>query len=379
MPGALHGVKVVEFASYVSGPYAGMLLADLGAEVIKIEAPDGDPFRGWGRNKSSPHFESVNRNKKSVVLDLKTSEGRDVAYRLAASCDVLIENFRVGKLEALGLGYDRLRGTNPRLIYCSITGFGADGPYKDRPGYDTVGQALGGLLGLLTDFSKPLPMGVSLSDHLSGVFACYGVLAALYARERTGKGQRIGTSLLEATAFFIGENAAAYFEDGKVPSRATRTYAAQVYAFVAQDGLPFVIHLSSPQKFWAGLAKAVGREDWLSDPRFESISARRKNYDALQGALGPIFASRPRAHWLERLQAQDVPCAPINTLQEVFDDPQVRHLGLCQEVEHPKWGRKRLIRGPVRFEGTPVVAPSAAPSLGEHNAELLGESPVHAL
>ncbi len=216
---------MVELANYVSGPYAGMMLADFGAEVIKIEVPGtGDPFRGWGTVDYSPTFGSVNRSKKSVVLDLKSETGKAAAAKLIAGADVVIENFRPGTLERLGLGYDELTRGNPRLIWCSITGFGNLGPLADRPGYDTVGQAMGGLLSVLTDMDAPKPMGISFSDHLAGMVAANGILAALQARHRTGKGQRVDTSLLEATVSFIGENAARFFENGKVPNRATRTH-----------------------------------------------------------------------------------------------------------------------------------------------------------
>jgi len=280
--GALDGITILEFANYVSGPFAGMLLADLGATVIKLEHPGaGDPFRGWGKVDYSPTFGAINRNKKSVTIDLKTAAGRSMVQSLAASADVVIENFRPGTMDRLGLGYDTLSKHNPRLIYCSITGFGAEGPYRDRPGYDTVGQAVSGLLSLLTERSAPRPMGISLSDHLAGTFACYGILAALVARNATGKGQKVETSLIEATLSFIGENAANFFEDGEVPSRATRTKRAQVFAFTAGDGLPFVIHLSSPPKFWTGLLRVVERPELDRDERFKSRAARMKNYDAL--------------------------------------------------------------------------------------------------
>ena len=245
MTDALGGITVLEFASYVSGPYAGMMLGDLGAEVIKVEDPkSGDPFRGWGAADYSATFGSVNRNKKSIILDLKSTEGVAAAIALTEEADVLIENFRPGTMDRLGLGYEKLSAINPRLVYCSVTGFGGTGPYAKRPGYDTVGQAMGGLLSVLTDLDSPKGMGISLSDHLTGMMTAYGCLGALAARERTGKGQRVETSLLTATLSFLGENAARYFEEGRVPSRKTRTQTAQVYSFVAGDGKPFVIHLS---------------------------------------------------------------------------------------------------------------------------------------
>ena len=372
MAGALEGIRVVEFANYVSGPYAGMLLGDFGAEVIKVEAPDGgDPFRGWGRVEYSPTFGSVNRNKKSVVLDLKSAEGLAAARALTRTADVLIENFRTGTMERLGLGYEQLSRDNPRLVWCSITGFGPTGPYASRPGYDTVGQSVSGLLSLLTDLDRPRPMGISLSDHLAGITACNGILGALVARGRTGKGQRVETSLLEATVSFLGENAARYFENGKVPDRAARTHQAQVYAFVASDGKPFVIHLSTPAKFWKGLANVVGRPQWIDDARFATKEARSRHYDVLHGDLAAIFKTDTRDNWLAKLQAADVPAASLNRLDEVFADPQVKHLGLRRDVPHKRVGSVGLIRNAVRMSVTPPEIHSASPELGEHTDEIL--------
>src|SRR5947209_1421941 len=372
--GALTGITVLEFANYVSGPYAGMMLADLGAEVIKIESPNGgDAFRGWGPADYSATFGSVNRNKKSVVLDLKSEEGARAAFELALKADVLIENLRTGVMDRLGLGYDALSARNPRLVYCSITGFGGTGPYAQRPGYDTVGQAMSGLLSLLTDLDRPRPMGISLSDHLAGMVACNGILGALVARGRSGKGQRVDTSLLEATVSFCGENAARFFENRKVPNRATRTHQAQVYAFVAGDGKPFVVHLSSPSKFWQALARVAGKPEWLDDPRFASKEARGLHYDALHDALAAVFKTDTRAAWLDKLQAADVPAAALQTLDEVFEDPQVKHLGLRQDVPHKRLGTIALVRNGLRMSATPPQIRSAAPELGEHTDEILAQ------
>jgi crotonobetainyl-CoA:carnitine CoA-transferase CaiB-like acyl-CoA transferase len=374
MAGALEGIRVVEFANYVSGPYAGMLLGDFGAEVIKVESPDGgDPFRGWGRVEYSPTFGSVNRNKKSIVLDLKSADGVAAARALARTTDVLIENFRTGTMERLGLGYDSVARDNPRLVWCSITGFGTTGPYASRPGYDTVGQSTSGLLSLLTDLENPRPMGISLSDHVAGITACNGVLAALIARGRTGKGQRVDTSLLEATVSFLGENAARFFENGKVPNRATRTHQAQVYAFVGADGKPFVIHLSTPTKFWQALARVAGKPEWIADPRFATKETRGKHYDVLHSRLAAVFRTDNRAAWLSKLQAADVPAAPLNTLDEVFSDPQVKHLELRQDVPHKRVGSVGLVRNAVRMSHTPPEIRSASPELGEHTEEILAQ------
>jgi crotonobetainyl-CoA:carnitine CoA-transferase CaiB-like acyl-CoA transferase len=371
--GALAGTTVLEIASYVSGPYAGMLLADLGATVVKVEPPTGDPFRGWGTVEYSATFGSLNRNKRSVVVDIKTDAGRDAVRKLAERADVLIENFRPGTLDRVGLGYDQLRAANERLIYCSITGFGGDGPYRDRPGYDTIGQAMSGLLSLLTQKDAPQPMGISLSDHLGGIFACYGVLAALLARTRTGRGQRVETSLLQSSIAFLAENAANYFEGkAKPPDRATRTRQAQVFAFVAGDELPFVIHLSSPPKFWEGLTRACGMPELADDPRFRDRRARQTHYDELTPILAARFRTAERETWLERMRAEDVPCGPLNDLGEVFDDPQVRHLGMKLELPHPKRGSVAVVGSGVRLSDTPVAIRTAAPELGADTAELLG-------
>ena len=372
MSGALAGVRVIEFANYVSGPYAGMLLGDMGADIIKVEEPSkGDPFRGWGRVDYSPTFGSVNRNKKSVTLDLKSEQGKADARALVLSADVVIENFRVGTMERLGLGYEQFREAHPGLIWCSITGYGSDGPYAMRPGYDTVGQAASGLLSLLTDISDPKPMGISLSDHLAGMNAANGVLGAIIARGRTGRGQRVETSLLEATLSFCGENAARFFDNGKVPGRATRTHQAQVYAFTASDGKAFVVHLSSPTKFWVALTQVVGHPEWVEDARFKTKEARGKNYDVLNKALGEVFGAHTRDHWLDLLLQKDVPAAPLNTFDDVFADPQVQHLQMRVDVPHPTLGTVGYVRNGVRLSETPNSVRFCSPELGEHNDEIL--------
>ncbi len=374
MTSALEGITVLEVASYVTGPYAGALLGDLGAEVIKIEAPpDGDPHRGHGRDQAlyHPNFRALNRNKKSVTLNLREPEGKHILTRLVKSADVLIENFRPGAMERLGLGYDHLRKVNPRLIYCSISGYGQTGPYRDKPGYDTMGQALSGLLSLLTDVSDPKPVGVSVSDHVTAVFAAYGVLAALMARQRTGEGQLVETSLLQATMSFIESYATSYLSDGEVASRASRTRTVPIFCFVCGDGLPLVVHLSAPPKFWEGLAKAAGRADLIADPRFKDRRLRWENHAELTRILEQEFRKRPREDWLKALEENDVPSAPVYTIDQVFKDPQVRHLGIPVEVRHPKMGPNRFVGSAVNLSGTPAQMSLAAPMVGEHTEEVL--------
>lgn len=375
----LDGFRVVEVASYVTGPYAASLLADMGADVIKIEQPgQGDPFRSWvppGGSKAeigiAPTFKGVNYSKRSVAIDLRSPKAREIVTRLVKDADVFIENFRPGAAERLGIGYDDLRSINEKLVYCSISGFGSSGPYRDRPGYDTIGQALSGLLGLLTDLDDPQPMGVSLSDHITGVFAAYGILGALVGRERTGKGRKVETSLLQATTAFLAENAARFLADGgETPTRASRAKLAQVYAFVAKDGQSFVVHLSSPTKFWDALTEAIGRGDLRDDPRFSDRKGRVRNHDELRTALAEAFAARPRDEWVALLQAADVPAAAIKRMDEVFADPQVRALGLVRDLTHPTLGAMRLVGSAVKL-GEDRAGPP--PLLGEHTESVLRE------
>jgi len=372
MSGALSGIKIIETASYVTGPFASQLLADMGAEVIKIEEPKrGDPFRGWGERNYAATFCSLNRNKKSVALDLRTEEGRDVVLELAKNTDALIQNFRPGVMEKYGLGYEMVKEINPKIVYCSISGFGPRGPYRNMPGYDTIGQARSGILSLVTDPGKPQGMGISFSDHLTGMYACYGVLAALMNRMLTGEGQHVETSLLRASVSFVSENAARFFETGHVPRRKHRTTTAGVFAFEDRDGLPFVLHMSSPDKFWLGLFDVVGKPEWAQDARLNNRKGRVENYDLLVEQLTPIFRSGRRDEWLKRLIEKDVPAAPINTLDEVFADPQVKSYGFPIEVEHPKMGKVKLVGNAVDMSRTPPSIDSPPPVLGEHTEEIL--------
>jgi formyl-CoA transferase len=368
---ALEGITVLELASYVSGPYAGMMLSDLGAEVIKIEPPDGgDPFRGWGAADYSATFGSVNRNKKSVVLDLKTDDGLAAARALAEGADVLIENFRAGTMDRLGLGYETLKEINPRLIYASVTGFGPTGrmpPRRLRHGRPGDEWALE----RAHQSRQPEPMGISLSDHLTGMMAAYGILGALMARERTGRGQRVETSLLSATVAFLGENAARYFETGKTPSRETRARSAQVYAFVDSERKGFVVHLSSPTKFWRGLTQVAGHPEWQEDARFKTKRDRQENYRVLHGLLAEIFGKAPREAWLKKLEEHDVPSAPIYTLARSSPIRRWSISDLIRQVPHKKLGHVSLVGGGVTLSDTPPEIVTCAPDYGQHTDEIL--------
>jgi crotonobetainyl-CoA:carnitine CoA-transferase CaiB-like acyl-CoA transferase len=376
MESALTGITVLEFGNFVTGPYASMLLGDMGARVIKVEEPtSGDHFRHWSETGDafSPTFCSLNRNKESVAIDLTTVAGKEIALKLCQCSDVLVENFRPRVMDRFGLGYEHLQRINPNLVYCSISAFGQDGPDWGKPGYDTIGQALSGLLSLLTDPEDPKPTGISLSDHITGVFACYGILTALVRRFRGGGGQRVDTSLLRASVSFTGENAARYFSTKEIPSRKTRTHLAQAYAFKDQQGKPFVVHLSSLQKFWIGLTDTLGRPDLTGDNRFVDRSARVKNYEELHQILQQEFTKRNREEIVKTLQEHDVPCAPINRLDEVFIDRQVQHLGMRQTIKHPVLGGIDLVANAVSLSATPAGIRLPPPLLGEHTDPILEE------
>ena len=374
MAGALEGIKVLDITSYIAGPYASLLLADLGAEVYKIETPGvGDPFRTWDKEPKnySPSFCSLNRNKKSITLDMKTPEGQEVFLRLAKDADVIVENLRPGVVDRLGIGYEAIKAINPKIIYCSISAFGQDGPYRKRPGYDTLGQSLSGLLSVLTDLEAPHGPGAAFSDHLGGLFGCYGILAAIAARERTGVGQKVETSLLEASICFLGMPMTQYLFSKQVPSMRSRIKTAGVYALVAGDGKPFVIHLSHPPKFWIGVTEVLGRPDFQTDARTKDRHARSQNYEFICETFTAIVKTAPRDHWLKLLQEKDVPCAPINNFAEVFEDPQVKHLDRLIDIDDPEFGKFQLVKNGINLSETPIQLTRRPPKLGEDNTDTL--------
>ncbi len=372
---ALTDITVIECSTFVTGPYAAALLADLGARVIKIESPpDGDPYRYFAPDPFfSPNFAHLNRNKESLVLDLKTEKGKAICIELIKKTDIFVENFRPGAAERLGLGYEALRAINLGLVYCSITAFGKSGPYADKPGFDTLGQAMGGLLSVLTDLDEPKVMGIALSDYTTGLSAGYGILGALLARQKTGQGSKVETSLLQATLSSIGETAAGYLRTGQIPDRLARVKNAHAFAFLAKDKLPLVVHCSVPEKFWNAFLKAVNRTDLAGDQRFKTKDNRRKHYAALEKELAGTFATRTRAEWLKRLEENDVPAAPLYNMAEVLSDPQVEHLGLVEEVEHPQAGKLKFVGPAVSFTNLSREKAKPPPLLGEHTRTVLSE------
>jgi crotonobetainyl-CoA:carnitine CoA-transferase CaiB-like acyl-CoA transferase len=359
--------------TFITGPAAGMLLADLGAEVIKIEHPEGgDPFRAFKGGLYSPHFQTYNRNKKSIALNTKTPDDLAALDRLVADADIFIQNFRPGVAERLNVQPERLRALNPRLVYCSISGFGPDGPGRDRPAFDTVAQAASGFLRLLVNPGHPRVIGPAIADAVTGFYAAYGALGALYERQRTGKGRLVEVSMLEAMCHFNLDDFTHFYSQGEVMGPYSRPNVSQSYVFRTKDDGWIALHMSSPTKFWEALAEAVGRPDMLSLPEFATRDARIANYDAVVAFLAPIFATDDRETWRARLLVHEVPNSPVYSSEEVTRTDQFRHLGLEVAGEHAEMGPFRTIRGPVSFDGgraTEVVPP---PVLGEHDAEILG-------
>jgi crotonobetainyl-CoA:carnitine CoA-transferase CaiB-like acyl-CoA transferase len=358
-----------------TGPYATALLADLGARVIKIESPpSGDPYRYFAPGEYySPNFAHLHRNKQSVMLDLKSPEGKKACLDLAAKADVFVENFRPGVADRLGIGYEALKALNPKIVYCSISAFGKTGPYSKKPGFDTLGQAMSGLLGLLADPNDPKIMGVALSDYVTGFSAAYGILAGLMARQTTGQGLAIETSLLQATLSFIGETAAGYFATGNIPTRIARVKNGHAFAFVTKDNKPLAIHCSVPEKFWLALLETAGRMDIAEDPKFKTRNDRRANFELLEKELAPTFTTKTRDEWLGLLGKADVPSSPLYNMKEVLEDPQVIHLAMTEEVEHPKVGKAKYLTGPVKFAGLTVTKSGPPPIPGENTDTVLAE------
>ncbi|MCC7276503.1 MAG: CoA transferase [Alphaproteobacteria bacterium] len=375
MPGPLDGIRVVELTTMITGPLTGMLLADMGAEVVKIENPDGgDPFRSYGGGQYSAQFCSYNRNKRSVALSLRTDLGRQALERLARRSDVLLENFRPGVLDRLGFPDARLVELNPRLVRCSITGFGGDGPYAERPCYDAIAQALSGMSSQFLDPRAPRLSGTTISDNVTGQYACYGILSALLERERKGVARRVEVNMLEATIAFMPEPFGYWTQNGEVADAYLRIRNSQAYAFRCADGKMVAIHLSSQPKFWLQLLDAIDRRELADDPRFATLEDRIANYEALLEEAGTAFARRPAPYWFERFTRFDVPFAPINDVTDVFADPQVRHLDSFMGLRHPTRGDLVSVRRPVFLDGARAdQAAQAPPLLGEHTEEVLRE------
>ena len=369
----LEGIRVLEQGTFITGPAAGMLLGDLGADVVKIEQPgSGDPFRAFKGGLYSPHFQTYNRNKRSITLNTKEPGDLEAFDELIRTADVYIQNFRPGAAERLNVGEERLRKLNPRLIYCSISGFGATGPAAGRPAYDSVAQAASGFLGLLVNPENPRVVGPALADSITGFYAAYGVLGALLERSRTGLGRKVEVSMLEAMSHFNLDAFTHYYSVGEVMGPYSRPRVSQSYVMKCADGKWLALHMSSPEKFWQGLATAIEHTALFEDPRFADREGRIANQEALIEILRPIFARRTRAEWCQRLEAEDVPHAPMYDPSEALEDPQARHLEILVSAHHEEMGEFRTVRSPVSFDGQRSTEVTPPPVLGEHNEEILG-------
>ncbi|MFM0346698.1 CaiB/BaiF CoA transferase family protein [Paraburkholderia sp. RL17-347-BIC-D] len=375
MAKVLGGLRVLEQGTFITGPAAGMLLGDLGADVVKIEHPEsGDPFRAFKGGLYSPHYQTYNRNKRSVTLNTKNDSDLALFDELIRESDVYIQNFRPGAAERLNAGYERLREINPRLIYCAISGFGQTGPAAGRPAYDSVAQAASGFLGLLINPANPRVVGPAIADSLTGFYATYGILGALHERSHTGVGRKVEVSMLEAMSHFNLDAFTHFYAAGEVMGPYSRPSVSQSYVMECADGKWLALHMSSPEKFWAGLANAIERPGLLEDPRFSNRAGRIEHQEELIKVLGSIFISRTREEWCRRLEANDVPHAPMYDASEALEDPQAKHLELLIETEHPVMGQFRTVRSPVTFDDERPLDVVAPPTLGEHNDEIL--SPV---
>lgn len=373
MKKVLEGIRVLDQGTFITGPAAGMLLADLGADVIKVEQPgSGDPFRAFKGGLYSPHYQTYNRNKRSVTLNTKDKDDLAVMDELVRSADVYIQNFRPGAADRLGVGEKRLRDINPRLVYCSISGFGQTGPSASRPAYDSVAQAASGFLGLLINPENPRVVGPALADAITGFYAAYGILGALFDRGRTGVGSTVEVSMLEAMCHFNLDAFTHFYSVGEVMGPYSRPSVSQSYVMKCKDGKWLALHMSSPEKFWQGLANAIERPNLFEDPRFCDRNARIQHQETLIKVLSEIFITKDRNAWCERLLAQDVPHAPMYDPSEALEDPQAKHLEILVSGQHPEMGLFRTVRPPVNFDGEHAKSVVPPPVLGEHNDDILG-------
>jgi formyl-CoA transferase len=374
---ALGGLRVLDMSRVLAGPYCAMMLGDLGADVVKVESPVGDDTRRWGPpyvEGEAAYYLSCNRNKRGIVLDLSTEEGRDTAHHLAMRADVLVENFKLGQMERWGLGYDALAKGNPRLVYCGVTGFGRTGPLASQPGYDFVIQGMGGMMSITGEpDGEPMRLGVAIVDLTAGMLALSSILAALYAREKTGKGQRIDMSLLDTQLGWLANIGSAYLLTGRLPERYGNAHPNIVpyQAFKASD-VWFTLAVGNDQQ-WARLCTAIKRPDLLEDARFATNDGRVENRDALIPLLQSHFETEPAESWLALFSQSGVPAGPINDVGEALRNPHSDARGAIQHIDHPTIGAFPTVASPLRLEATPPALRRPPPLLGQHTDEVLAE------
>jgi crotonobetainyl-CoA:carnitine CoA-transferase CaiB-like acyl-CoA transferase len=374
---ALEGLHVLDVTQVMAGPFCAMLLADLGADVIKVEPPAGDSTRQMpgAVGADSPSFNALNRGKRSIVLDLKSAAGRDALVRLARSTDILIENYRPGVMAALGLDYATLSRENPRLIYASISGYGQTGPDRGKGGFDLIAQGVSGIMSITGEpGGAPVKAGVPLTDLSAGLFALVGILAAVEYRHRSGVGQHVDTSLVDAGVALSVWEATEYFAGIGVPQAlgSAHRLIAPYQAIRCRDG--YITLGAANERLFRRLCEVLGHPEWTGLPEFADSSARVRNRQPLTDRIEAITAAEPFAHWLELLEANDIPCGPINDYARVFTDPQVVAREMMVETDHPTLGRLKTLGSPIKMSATPAAVGRAAPRLGEHTVEVLREA-----
>ncbi|HSB71847.1 MAG TPA: CaiB/BaiF CoA-transferase family protein [Candidatus Methylomirabilis sp.] len=372
----LEGIRVLDLSRIIAGPFCSQILGDMGADVIKVEQPGvGDETRTWGppfTGGEAAYFFCVNRNKRSLTLNLKDARGQAILRALAKQSDILLENFKPGTLAKLGLDYESLCQDNPCLIFCAVSGFGRTGPYAERGGFDVIVQAVGGLMGITGDpDGPPVKVGVAMTDICTALYAHGAILAALYARERTGRGQRIDLSLLETQIAALINIASSYLNAGELPRKWGTAHASIVpyQALQTQDG--YMIIGGATDRLWVKLCDAIGLSELARDPRYATNEQRVQHRDEIVRRLEARLMAKTRKEWEAILAPTGVPCGPINRMDEVFADPQVQHLGMVLDGTHPEVGSIRMVRGPVSFSETPVELRQLPPKLGEHTEEIL--------
>ncbi|WP_404385230.1 CaiB/BaiF CoA transferase family protein [Caenispirillum salinarum] len=387
MSGPLSHVRVLDLSRVLAGPWAGQMLADMGAEVIKVERPGkGDDTRGWGPpylkdetgddTSEAAYYLSANRGKRSVTIDFTKPEGQALVRDMAANADVVIENFKVGGLKKYGLDYESLKAVNPALVYCSITGFGQDGPYAHRAGYDFMIQGMGGLMSLTgapdgAPGGEPMKVGVAITDIFTGMYATSAIQAALIHKERTGEGQHIDMALLDVQVATLANQAMNYLASGVAPKRLGNSHPNIVpyQAFPTADG--YIILAVGNDAQFTRFCKVAGLDALAADERFATNAGRVRHREELVPQIAEVIGTRSSGDWLNALEAEGVPCGPINTLDQVFADPQVVHRGMKVSVPHPLAGHVDLVASPMRFSGTPVDYDRAPPTLGQDTDAVL--------
>ena len=378
MASALENVKVVDLTRTLAGPFCTQMMGDMGAEVVKVEEPSlGDETRHWVPfwDNLSTQFASFNRNKRSMSVNLKEKEGVDMVLGLVAKADVMIESFRTGALDRMGLGYDAVRKINPGIVYCSISGYGRTGPMADMPGYDLIIQAYSGLMYLTGEpDGPPVRVGFSMVDLFTGMLAYGSIMTALYHREQTGEGQWIDTSLLDGQVAAMSYHGAAYLADGKDPHRMGSAHPSLTpyQSFPASDG--FFILGCGNQGLWERMCRGIGRPELIEDPRFNTNTDRVAHRTECVDALSQVFREKPVAHWVKVISDAGVPCGPINRVSQVLNDPQVQHRNMVMEVPHPEVPDLKVPGSPLKLTATPPTVRRYPPLLGEHNDEILAES-----